>query len=117
MTTLHELKTHPAEFQAVWDGEKTFEIRFDDRLFQKGDRFLLREWDPRTACQCREASKFHLGDCPRYTGRFLGGEIGVVMGQWINPHTHQGFNGRGYVVFSLLLTDASDPELTKELQA
>lgn len=37
MTVTHELKTLPAYFDAVERGEKTFEVRRDDRGFQKGD--------------------------------------------------------------------------------
>lgn len=29
------------------DGSKTFEVRVNDRGFQKGDHVLLREFDPR----------------------------------------------------------------------
>jgi hypothetical protein len=42
----HELKTWPAFFAAVWRGEKTAEIRLDDRDFAKGDRMTLREYAP-----------------------------------------------------------------------
>ena len=42
---LHELKTLPISFEAVVNGEKTFEFRKNDRGFCVGDKLLLREWD------------------------------------------------------------------------
>lgn len=43
MNKTHELKTDPAVFQASWSGAKTFEIRFDDRMYRVGDTVILRE--------------------------------------------------------------------------
>ena len=40
---IHELKTDPAVYGAVRTGEKTFEIRKDDRNFKAGDYLLLRK--------------------------------------------------------------------------
>ena len=45
---LHDLKTWPEYFQAVWIGLKTFEIRKNDREFATADMLLLREYDPKT---------------------------------------------------------------------
>lgn len=42
----HELKTWPEFFQALWDGDKTFELRKDDRPYVVGDLLVLREFDP-----------------------------------------------------------------------
>lgn len=43
----HELKIHPTHYQRVKDGTKTFEIRDNDRSFQKWDTVVLREWNPK----------------------------------------------------------------------
>lgn len=41
----HELKCLPQYFQAVWVGDKTFEIRLNDRNFKERDEVVLQEWD------------------------------------------------------------------------
>jgi hypothetical protein len=45
---IHQLKTHPEPFQAIFDGAKNFEFRLEDRTprFETGDQLLLREYDP-----------------------------------------------------------------------
>ena len=45
----HELKCHPAEFDAIMSGEKTNEFRLNDRGFKVGDLVVLRRWDPATS--------------------------------------------------------------------
>ena len=42
---IHELKILPQYFKDVISGEKTFEIRKNDRPFRKGDMLALNEHD------------------------------------------------------------------------
>lgn len=42
----HYLKTHAEYFDAVKSGEKTFELRFNDRKFQVGDLLILMRTAP-----------------------------------------------------------------------
>jgi len=42
---IHGLKTCPEYFNAVISGEKTFEIRKNDRPYHKGDLLALNEFD------------------------------------------------------------------------
>lgn len=44
--TTHDLKCWPEFFDAIARGEKTFEVRKNDRGFQKGDRLRLLKYDP-----------------------------------------------------------------------
>lgn len=41
----HKLKTWPDYWDAVSSGEKTFEVRRDDRGFQKGDVLVLEKYE------------------------------------------------------------------------
>jgi hypothetical protein len=84
--TTHELKTWPAYFQPVWDRDKTFEVRYDDRGFQRGDAVRLREWDPTTH---------------RFSGRVITATIGHVTASTPARGNQRGFWGHGYVVFSI----------------
>lgn len=46
MSVTHELKTWPLYWDAIARGDKTFEVRKDDRAFQKGDMLKLWKFDP-----------------------------------------------------------------------
>lgn len=48
MTQTHKLKTHTKYFEQILEGNKTFEIRKDDREFKLGDMLCLQEFDPIT---------------------------------------------------------------------
>ena len=105
--TTHALKTWPSYFQQVWDGEKTFEIRYDDRGYQRGDVLVLREWDRDRPCSCDRTT--HPGDCEKFTGREITATVGCVMASTPAKGHQRGFHGQGYVVMSLC-----DPEFTEE---
>lgn len=42
----HDLKTWSEYYQAVVEGDKTFEIRVNDRNYNVGDILILKEYDP-----------------------------------------------------------------------
>jgi len=76
----HVLKTWPIFFTAVWQGDKTFEIRKNDRDFQVGDILRLREWEPEDEV---------------YTGREVRREVTHIM------VTFADVLAPGYVVLSI----------------
>ncbi len=45
----HKLKCWPEFFDAIKSGDKTFEVRSNDRNFYVGDVLRLEAWDPTTA--------------------------------------------------------------------
>ena len=72
----HELKTVPPYFDLILEGDKTGEMRYNDRYFQVGDRIIFKEWIEQER---------------RYTGRELtakithilfGGQFGIESG-WV----------------------------------
>jgi hypothetical protein len=74
MGSTHTLKTRTEFFSAVWDGTKSFEMRYDDRAFRAGDLLVLQE----TASN--DNGEF-------YTGRELGAEVTYVLAglPWLAP--------------------------------
>ena len=95
----HILKTFPNYFQQVWDGEKTFEVRFDDRGYQRGDVLVLREFDRWAPCTCGPGA--HRDDCERYSGRTVTARVGCVLASTPARGNQRGFQGNGYVILSL----------------
>ena len=84
MRRAHVVKSWPAFFQAIIDGDKNFEVRYDDRHYQRGDVVLLREFDP-----APDAEK-------PYTGR----EVQAVIG-WVQHGSEWGL-ADGFCAFSLV---------------
>lgn len=77
MAKIHDLKILPPYFEHVKKGEKTFELRFDDRDYCAGDILLLREWSD-----------------GKYTGRSIMTKITYLL---------KGFDGLidGWVILSI----------------
>jgi hypothetical protein len=46
LMAVHALKTWPQFYEAVVSGEKTFEVRRNDRGYQVGDILILQEYRP-----------------------------------------------------------------------
>lgn len=44
----HKIKAWPQFFKELKSGNKTFELRKNDRDYKIGDRLLIEEWDPET---------------------------------------------------------------------
>ena len=42
---VHEVKIIPRFIKAVASGKKPFEIRYNDRNYQEGDKLILKGWD------------------------------------------------------------------------
>ena len=89
MPTEHKLKTLPAYWDAVERGEKTFEVRRDDRGFQKGDVVVLQKY---------EIGYGYFPDPSQ--GKFSWLELRFTVG-WILTGGQFGIEP-GYVVFGLV---------------
>lgn len=99
----HEVKCWPFAFAPIAAGDKPFEVRKDDRGYQRGDLLRIREWDP-ALFETRLALDSHVAGHPdviqaaheaAYTGEEVTKRITWILtgGQWgIEP---------GYVVLGL----------------
>ena len=61
---IHELKTEREYFEAIVRGDKTFEVRENDRQFKVNDELLLKEISL---------------SCSGYTGRVLHRRISYIL--------------------------------------
>ena len=69
----HSLKCWPEFFEAMLKGEKTFDIRLNDRDFQVGDTVKMREYDPDTKEYTGRGMDFNIV----YITKGLHGHLGV----------------------------------------
>lgn len=54
----HRIKIDISHYEAVKEGSKVFEIRYNDRGYQKGDTVVLMAWCPEN--HCMDSSKEYL---------------------------------------------------------
>jgi hypothetical protein len=106
----HTLKTWPGPFEAVWRGDKTFEVRLNDRFFQRGDVVVLKEWERHACTTCKGSD--HRDDCTGYSGRQITARVGFTMESTPPRGSQRGFVGNGYVVFSLVDMEKVDGRRT-----
>ena len=81
----HNLKTWPDIFKVMKSGEKTFDIRKNDRNFEVGDQVILDEFNPETN---------------KYTGDHIHALI-----TWILPSNNPFININDQVILSLKYWD------------
>lgn len=75
----HDLKTWPQFYERVITGEKNFELRTNDRVYQAGDTVILKEYDPLPIEQNASAPGEANLPSRGYTGRVMNFRIGYVM--------------------------------------
>ncbi len=63
----HDIKAWPHFYEAMLRGDKTFEIRRDDRHYHRGDKLVIKEYDPSYGFTGREMS-------PRYVSYVMRAE-------------------------------------------
>ena len=97
---IHLLKTDPVYFKEIYEGNKTFELRVNDRDFKEGDIVVLREYRYR---QC-------------YLGPYAVRKIGYILkGPFHGPSsigTAYGL-GKGWVIFQMIPALSSDVSRAK----
>lgn len=79
---VHVLKTLGTVWDAVKAGEKTFEVRRNDRFFQRGDTVTLRKMDETGRCyETGPGGRFSTCDQSFKIGWTLqGGQFGIEPG-------------------------------------
>lgn len=59
--TEHHLKTWPPYFEEISAGNKTFDLRENDRGFREGDILIFEEWNPETKLYSGRQIKMRVG--------------------------------------------------------
>ncbi|QPC87076.1 DUF3850 domain-containing protein [Mesorhizobium sp. NBSH29] len=78
MTQIHYLRTIDRYFDAVRRGEKTFEVRLNDRAFQTGDIIILRKISESGYAIAPDGVSVGYDEiCKRVTYLLQGGQFGI----------------------------------------
>ena len=79
---IHTLKCWPVYFAAIERGDKMFEVRRDDRGFQKGDILNLVEYDPGPDAIVPTRTKGLTGNALQVEVTYVltGGQFGIEPG-------------------------------------
>ena len=89
---IHHLKSWPEPFQAVRRGNKTHELRRNDRDYRVGDRIVLHEYDPDLVDEW---------DADGFTGARVEGTITYMSRPESTSAYAPGAIGAGYVILSV----------------
>lgn len=103
MITTHILKVVPPYFEHLLDGTKTFELRRNDRGFQRGDVLILWEYNPTEEAQpCQD---YDCGECEH---RAVRASVGFV---YTGDPRHDLRDGipAGWAVLSLVEVEVVEP--------
>ena len=77
----HKLKTWPNYWDAVACGDKTFEVRRDDRGFQKGDVLVLQKYTIGDGYITCSGERFKIQELRKIITYVLtGGQLGIEPG-------------------------------------
>jgi hypothetical protein len=77
---IHKLKCLTPYYEAIVRGDKKFDIRWDDRGFQKGDLVLLQQFDGSGYVKSRDGIAFSIEKEIKYI--LTGGRFGIEPG-WV----------------------------------
>ena len=77
---IHEIKVWSEYWDALEDGDKPFEVRRDDRGYQKGDMLVLCKWDRLKDCFVRTGDNSQIQIRRKITYILTGGQFGIEPG-------------------------------------
>jgi len=97
----HTLKTLPVYFDAVERGDKTFELRNNDRDFQTGDTLILEEFDPNAMPPAEPFDYTKPPQLPSAPGMYSGRKLRAVVSYVLHDTWCKFGLERGFVVLGL----------------